>query len=221
MLTANLLNFLQELSLNNNKAWFEENRKWYDSARAEFVAFVKALIAEISGFDNDISGLESKHCIFRINRDVRFSKNKAPYKTNMGASFDRGGKKSVFAGYYMHIEPGKSFVGGGIWMPAPEEIKKIRQEIDYNWEEFQAIIKEKNFKKTYKDLYKGSDISLVNIPKDYEKTNPAANYLRLKSWLAMREISDAELVSADFLRSVVRDFKALMPLNKFINRAIE
>ena len=133
----------------------------------------------------------------------------------------KGGKKSGYAGYYFHLEPGKSFFGGGIWMPEPDKVKKIRQEIDYCFDEFSTILKQKPFQTTYKDLYTGEESKLSRIPQGFEKDNPAGEYLKLKSWLGIRELSDSVLTSKTLLADTVKAAKALMPLNKFLNRAIE
>jgi uncharacterized protein (TIGR02453 family) len=138
----------------------------------------------------------------------------------MGASIKRGGRKSCFAGYYFHCEPGKSFIGGGLWMPDASSLKSLRQEIDYNWDEFQAITQEKNFKTIYSDLYKGTDQSLATNPKGYEKDNPAIAYLKLKSFIAETSVADEELTKATLHKKTVTAFKALQPLLNFINRAI-
>jgi uncharacterized protein (TIGR02453 family) len=139
----------------------------------------------------------------------------------MGASIKRGGRKSPFAGYYFHLEPGASFIGGGLWMPEAKALKALRQEIDYNCEEFQAILKDTAFKKTYSDLYKGADQSLSSAPKGYEKENPAMQYLKLKSFIAETPIKDEEMTKATLHKKTVSAFKALMPLLGFINRTVE
>ncbi len=144
----------------------------------------------ISAFDNDIKDLQAKNCTFRINRDIRFSKDKTPYKTNMGASFNRGGKKSIFAGYYFHLEPGgKSFVGGGLWMPEPIALKKLRQEIDYCFPEFQKIINNQLFKKQYNSLEMSEGQMLVNVPKGYDKENPCSLLFEIKKLCSYQKYS--------------------------------
>jgi uncharacterized protein (TIGR02453 family) len=163
----------------------------------------------------------SKDCLFRINRDIRFSKDKTPYKNNFGASIKRDGRKSRFAGYYFHCSPGGSFIGGGLWMPEAADLKKVRQEIDYNWDEFSSIIREKKFKKVYGDLYKGGDVSLTNLPKGYEKDNPAIDYLKLKSFIAETKLSDDELTKSTLHKKTVAAFEALQPLLNFINRSLD
>src|SRR5215467_2809578 len=163
------LQFLKNLKKNNNKPWFDSHRDQYDQAREDFSNFVQELIDRQSKNDPSIGSLKAKDCIFRINRDIRFSKDKTPYKTNMGASINRGGKKSIFAGYYFHCEPGESFVGGGIWMPMPPELKKVRQEVDYCFDEFKKILISKKFKTVYGDLHKGDDMRLSKVPQGFEK----------------------------------------------------
>ncbi|MEO7802202.1 MAG: DUF2461 domain-containing protein [Ginsengibacter sp.] len=222
MLQVSSIDFLKALSKNNNKPWFDAHRKDYDSAKADFENFVGLLLKKSASFDKDLSELEIKQCTFRINRDIRFSKDKTPYKNNMGASLNRGGKKSVFAGYYFHLEPGgKSFAGGGLWMPEAETLKKIRQEVDYNLDEFKTIIENKAFKKAYQALENTKETSLSSAPRGYEKDNPAFEWLKLKSFIATKPLPDKDIVAKDLEQNVIETFKALKPLLDFLNRAID
>jgi uncharacterized protein (TIGR02453 family) len=222
MISSDTLVFLKNLKKNNNKEWFEANREKYNASKNNFQDFIADLLGKMILFDDDLKELSAKDCIFRINRDVRFSKDKTPYKLSRSASFNKGGKKSVNAGYYFHLQPGgNSFVGGGLWMPQPIELKKLRQEIDYCFPEFKKIISAPTFKKHYGELEKDEKQMLVNVPKGYDKENPAADFLRMKSFVATKNISDAEALSADLVSKTVESFKALMPLLKFINRAFE
>jgi uncharacterized protein (TIGR02453 family) len=214
------INFLTGLAKNNNKIWLYENRNRYLAAKNDFENFVSSLIKKIAAFDNDIKELQAKDCTFRLNRDIRFSKDKTPYKVNMGASLNKGGKKSIYAGYYFHLEPGnKSFAGGGLWMPMPPELKKVRQEIDYNFDEFQGILNNKKFVEHFTELEATKDIKLTNVPREYEKTNPAAEYLKLKSFIATKPIRDAELTHSLLLSHTVKAFQALAPLVRFLNNS--
>jgi len=213
-----VLRFLRKLKKNNNKPWFEANRNGYTEAKQELETFLEGLIASYSKTDDAISRLTPKDCMFRINRDVRFSKDKSPYKTNFGAYINPGGKKSTLGGYYLHIEPGASFVGGGLWMPMPAELAKIRQEIDYNLPEFTAILSSASFKKQYGSLSTDEEYSLKRIPKGYENDNAAAEYLKLKSFIATRKLSDEEVSSTSLKKSCIAAFTALKPLLDFINR---
>src|ERR1700737_4702933 len=128
MLASQTLKFLGGLKKNNNRPWFEAHRIQYEAARIDFSNFIQLVIDAFQKSDPSLKGLTSKDCLFRINRDVRFSKDKSPYKTNFGAIIKPGGKKSIYAGYYFHCSPGTSFAGGGLWMPEVAELKKVRQE---------------------------------------------------------------------------------------------
>ena len=221
MLQPSTLKFLKDLRKNNTKEWFEKNRKAYEAAKEDFASLVNTVIAKFGKKEESIATLTAKDCLFRINRDVRFSKNKAPYKSNMGASIIHGGKKSELAGYYFHFEPGgKSFVGGGRYMAEPDAMKKIRQEIDYSWEEFRKIIKNKKFVGFYGDLENGEGWSLSREPKGYEKDNPAISYIKLKSWVATTPVSDAELTDKNVVKKLVNAFETLQPMVQFLNRAL-
>ena len=215
-----VLEFLKDLAENNNKPWFDENRDKYLIAKKEIETFTIKLIQEFGEIEPSIANLEAKECLFRINRDVRFSKDKSPYKTNFGISINPGGKKSDLAGYYIHIEPGKSFVGGGMWMPMPEQLGKIRQEIDYNLEQFEELIKAPAFKKQYGTLNSGKEISLVRVPKGYEADSPAAEYLKLKSFTATKQLTDNTIASKEFIEHCTTAFKALKPLIGFLNQGL-
>jgi uncharacterized protein (TIGR02453 family) len=221
MLPASAIKFLKDLDKNNNKPWFEKNRGVYESSKTAFAAFVQGIIDKHGKKDEGIASLKAKDCMFRINRDVRFSKDKSPYKNNFGASISKGGKKSIQAGYYFHFQPGESFVGGGLWMPMPAELKKIRQEVDYCFDEFRKILSAKKFKDCYGDLIKNEETSLKKIPQGFEADNPAGEYLKLKSFIATRPISDKELQSKDLLKITLQSFEALQPLLAFLNRAVE
>ncbi len=222
MLAPSSLQFLKQLQKNNSKEWFDKNRKTYELVKLDFASLVNNMIKEFGKKDPSISHLMAKDCVFRINRDVRFSKNKDPYKTNMGASINSGGKKAMTAGYYFHFEPGgKSFVGGGLYMAEPDKIKKVRQEIDYNWTDFKKILDNKKFKQQYNNLDLSEGMSLVREPKGYEKDNPAIQYIKLKSWIAMTPISDKMLTEKTLVKSISQAFEALQPMIVFLNRALE
>lgn len=222
MLQPSTIKFLKDLKKNNNKPWFDNNRKAYEAAKADFAAFVQKLIDQHGKKDPSIKNLVAKDCMFRINRDVRFSKDKSPYKTNFGASINKGGKKAwTSAGYYFHFEPGGCFAGGGLYVPPPEELRKVRQEIDYNYAAFKKIIGNKKFKSIYGDLDTSAEFKLSRVPKGYEPGNPAAEYLKLKSYIAMVKISDADLTSPALLKKTAAAFEALQPLIGFINQSVE
>lgn len=221
MLEPQTLKFLPGLKKNNNKPWFDAHRAQYEAAKIDFSNFIQLVIDAVQKSDTTITGLTAKECQFRINRDIRFSKDKRPYKENFGAFICRGGKKSIYAGYYFHLAPGNSFIGGGLWQPEPENLKKVRQEIDYNWDEFQSILKNKSFKKIYGDLLKTGDLSLSRMPKGYEEDNPAIDYLKLKSLIAETTIADEDLTKSSLHKKTVTAFETLQPLLNFINRSLD
>ena len=222
MLQPSTLKFLKDLKKNNNKPWFDANRKRYEAAKTDFANFIQQVIDLYGKKDKSIAPLKAKDCMFRINRDVRFSKDKSPYKTNFGASINKGGKKAMnTAGYYFHLEPGQLFVGGGLYQPMPPELNKVRQEVDYCFDEFKKITSSKKFKSVYKDLDKSKEFTLSRVPKGYEADNPAADYLKLKSFIAFRLLSDKEATSKPLLKITVDSFEALSPLINFLNRATE
>jgi uncharacterized protein (TIGR02453 family) len=221
MLQQSTLQFLRQLNKNNRKTWFDANRAKYDNARSDFANFIQALIDKFAATEPDIKNLKAKDCMFRINRDIRFSKDKSPYKNNFGAFVCKGGKKSPLAGYYFHCQPGAAFIGGGLWSPMPPALKKVRQEIDYCFDEFGQITKGKKFAKVYGDLSTSDEYRLQKVPQGFDKEAPAAEYLRLKSFVAMRPISDAELVSKDLVKISREAFEALAPMIAFLNRPLE
>lgn len=221
MLQSSTIKFLKDLKKNNNKPWFDKNRKRYEEAKADFARFVQAVIDQHGKKDASIKDLIAKGCMFRINRDVRFSKDKSPYKSNFGASINKGGKKAWnSAGYYFQVQPGRNFAGGGIWMPEPNELKKVRQEIDYNFAEFKKIIGSKKFKSVYGDLDRSAEFLLSRVPKGYEPDNPAAVYLKLKSFVAIAFFSNADLTSKNLVKKTVAAFEALQPVIEFINESL-
>ncbi len=221
MLQAPTIKFLKDLKKNNDKSWFDTHRTTYENAKADFAGFIQLLIDTHSKNDQSIDSLKARECMFRINRDVRFAKDKSPYKTNFGASINKGGKKSTLAGYYFHLEPGKSFAGGGMYAPMPDDLKKVRQEIDYNFNTFKKIINSKKFKSVFGRLDNSKEYTLSRVPKGYEIDNTAAEFIKLKSFIAFVPISDADLSSKNLVKKIVDSFEALNPLLNFLNAAIE
>lgn len=211
------LKFLNELSSNNTKEWFDVNRKTYQESRSNFLGLIDNIINDIAQFDENLAGVESKKCIFRINRDIRFSKDKTPYKTNFGALMGDLGKKTEGTGYYIHIMPGNSFVGGGIYMPAPEKLAAIRQEIDYNPNGLKQLIESEDFKSTFGDI-KGD--ALKTAPKGYPKDHPNIELLRLKSFYVVKNYSDQELASKGFYKDAIETYKKAKKFNDYLNHAL-
>ena len=221
MLQSSTIKFLKDLKKNNNKPWFDANRKKYEDAKADFLAFIQTVIDKHGKKDPTIKSLLAKNCIFRINRDIRFSKDKSPYKTNFGASINKKGKSAWdCAGYYIHLEPGQCFAGGGIYMPPSDALGKVRQEIDYNLADFKKIINSKKFKSVYGGLDKSKEFLLTRVPKGYEPDNPAAEFLKLKSYIAITSFKDSDLTSKNLVIKTVAAFEALQPMITFINEAL-
>ncbi len=211
--------FLKKLKKNNKKEWFDKNRKEYDEAKAEFTQMVEDIIGRVGKFDKKIAGLEAKKTLFRINRDIRFSKDKSPYKTNFGSRI-MPGKETMLNGYYLHVEPGNTFLAGGSYMPEPDKLNAIRQEIDYNYADFKKILSHKDYKKHFGGKLSDEE-KLVNPPKGYEKDNPAIEILKFKHFLAYTKIEDKKVLRADFPKYAAEVFKAMHPLLVFLRKAIE
>lgn len=219
MISKSTLSFLRDLKKNNHKAWFDEHRESYTKERVSFIEFTAEMIERIATFDQNVADLEPARCIFRINRDVRFSKDKSPYKSNFTFSITRGGKRTPFAGYYLHLEPGSVFAGGGIYAPNPEILKAIRDEIYFCFDEFDQLMNEKSFKKQFGGL---SELEkLKTSPKGYEIGNPALPYLANKHFVVSASFSDAEVTGKDFGEKLENLFLIQKPFIDFLNRAIE
>jgi uncharacterized protein (TIGR02453 family) len=220
MIAKSTLDFLHNLAANNHKDWFDANRKQYDAAKQNIHDVVAMLLKKMMPIDPTLAHLQVKDCVFRINRDVRFSKDKSPYKTNMGISLSMGGKKLAMAGYYLHIEPNAAFIAGGLYMPMAPELKKIRQEIDYNFNAFEAILKHSSFRQFFSGLVTNSDVMLSRPPKGYEADHPAITYLKLKSFIASAAVSNASLTGKTMIANTVAHFEALQPLIAFLNQGL-
>ena len=218
MIEKTTLQFLTDLKKNNTKEWFDANRNRYEAAKENVQNITGELIKAIGVYDEDIAQLQVKECTFRINRDVRFSKNKAPYKSNISAIFSKGGKKADTAGFYVHIEPGGAFVAAGYWNPEPKKLASVRQEIDYNLEEWKKILSAKKFKQTFAEGLSKEDI-LQRPPKGYDAENPAIEFIKLKSFIVTRKMTDAELQDKNFIKNIVSIFTAVKPMLDFLNIA--
>lgn len=219
MIDKSTIAFLSKLSKNNNKEWFDKNRPAYELVKTNFKEFVNELIISTAKFDSSIKHLDAKDCIYRINRDVRFSKNKTPYKNNFGALLSPGGKKSFDAGYYIQIQPGASFIAGGMWQPPTPQINAIRQEIDYNAAEFKKIIGAKEFKKLLGTF--SEEDKLKSVPKGYDKTHPEIELLKHRSFITVHNLTDKDVLSKTFLKHCNEVMKAMHPLNLFLRRACD
>jgi len=218
MTLSNTLIFLKKLSENNNRQWFSENIELYKEAKNEFDQFINKLIPQLKFIDNQINVTSAKECTFRIYKDVRFSKNKLPYKTNFGAYISKGGKKSNYAGFYIHLDSEKSFVGGGIYMPQPSILKAIRTEIVYNSDELRKIIKANNFKTILKEL---QGEKLKTAPRGYPKDHKDIDLLKFKSFFVSHELSKEQIISENLSEKIIEVCKVILPLNQYFNKIID
>jgi uncharacterized protein (TIGR02453 family) len=210
------LDFLTELKCNNNRDWFIANRSRYLDAKDNFESFVQEIINKIILFEPVMKGLEAKSCVFRINRDIRFSNDKSLYKSHFGAFIVRGGKKNgdKFAGYYFHIEPGKSIMAGGAYTPPSQWLSAIREKISDTPDEFIKITHAKDFIKYFGAI---DGEKLKTAPKGYPANHPYIELLKFKSYLVVNEVPDKMVISNDFIDHVVNVFKAMKPLNDYLN----
>ncbi|MFY0672489.1 MAG: DUF2461 domain-containing protein [Bacteroidia bacterium] len=214
MIQPNTFGFLKELSENNNREWFNEHKVNYERARDDFAAFVNALISKIETFDHHLTGLSAKECLFRIYRDIRFSKNKNPYKTNFGAYIAFGGRKSNYAGYFIHLSPSNCFIGSGMYKPGTPVLRKIRQEIDYNPIHLKRIIHNRDFVNTFGKI---QGEQLATAPQGYPKDHPEIELLKFKSFFVMHNFNDQVLLEQNALEYCTNIFKMAFPFNRFFN----
>ena len=213
-----VLEFLQDLSENNNKEWFHANRSRYEESRDTMLFVTEVLINEVRKFDPEISVMNPKDCMFRIFRDIRFSKDKRPYKTNFGIFIAKGERKSMHAGYYLHLEPGTSFAGGGIYMPPAEPLKAIRNYLASHADEFLELINNEDFHSIYPEMH---DHKLKTAPKGFPKDHPYIDLLRYKSFVFSTRLDNSLITGENFIQHVVNAFRQLHPANRFINNILD
>jgi uncharacterized protein (TIGR02453 family) len=210
------IDFLGKLKKNNDREWFNKNRNLYEEAKANFESFIQGFLNYVTAFDPILKGLEPSSCIFRINRDIRFSADKSPYKAHMGAFITRGGRKNgdKFAGYYIHIEPGASMIAGGAYVPPSPWLAAIRDKIDQEPGTLLKILKNKDFISCFGQL---EGEKLKKTPRGYPADHPQAELLKMKSYLVVNSVSDNDVVSPGFLNHAVRVAKTMKPLNDYMN----
>ncbi|WP_304235542.1 DUF2461 domain-containing protein [Jiulongibacter sediminis] len=215
MIDPNTLHFLEDLAKNNEKEWFHENRGRYEEARANFIDFSSEVLEQLKTIQDDLLNTEIKKCILRINRDIRFTKDKRPYKNYFGAGFGPGGSSSGRSDFYLQIEPGgKSFLGGGMWSPSPENMAKWRQEIDYNPDALKSIIYAPEFKNYFKEI---AGQQLKTKPKGYEIDHPEIDLLKYKELFFYRYYSDEEVCSENFSDEIFKACKLMKPYQDYVN----
>ncbi|MFC5408403.1 DUF2461 domain-containing protein [Larkinella bovis] len=213
-LTVQTLDFLRDLGQNNNREWFHANRSRYEAAKSEFEGLVGRLLNGIERFQ-PLPNTNVKDCIFRINRDIRFSKDKAPYKKHFAAAVGPGGRHSGRVDYYFHVQPdGETFLGAGMWQPTPAHLAKFRQEIDYNVDELRGIIEAPEFKAYFPEI---SGESMKTSPKGYSADHPEIALLRRKELFFIHRYSDQEVVKPDFADELVKGCQLIKPYCDYLN----
>ena len=190
MITQEALQFIDDLKANNNTEWMHANKKRYENFKKDYHAMIASLLAEMKPLDASLDLLEIKNCTFRINRDIRFSKDKSPYKTNIGMWLSTNRNRKNSPGYYIHYEKGTSFIAGGVWCPEVEDLKKIRKEISFFHEDLQEIVSDKTFISIFDSLSREDNNVLKNAPKGYDINHEAIEFLKLKSFTASQKIDD-------------------------------
>lgn len=213
MLSQSTLDFLKELAENNNRDWFAENRKRYETSKKDLEKLVAALLKGVGEFEA-LPNTEVKDCIFRINRDIRFSKDKSPYKQWFSAAIGPGGRHSGRTDFYLHIQPGESFLGAGMWAPTPKHLAKFRQEIDFNPQELKGIIEAPEFRDYFPEIW---GESLQRMPKGYPEDHPDIALLKRKQLFFMHKYSDADVTSPDFATEIVKGCRLIKPYCDFLN----
>ncbi|MCI9306357.1 MAG: DUF2461 domain-containing protein [Lachnospiraceae bacterium] len=215
-----IINYLSELSMNNEREWYHAHKEEYKKANAEFEALLQALMLEIGNFDSSILNYAPKELTFKLVRDTRFSHDKSPYNPAFRAHISSKGKLPVPVGYYLMIKPGdQSFLGGGLFADMfKDATRMVRDYIAQNGEEWERVIHEPEFEKYF--TVRGS--ALKNVPSGYEKEHPQAEYLKFKSWYLEYPLKDEELGEADaFLAKAVECFRIMKPFNDYLNKALE
>ncbi|AOW08042.1 DUF2461 domain-containing protein [Flavobacterium gilvum] len=220
MLSKDTLQFLEDLKANNNRDWFLENKKRYEAVKKDYHQLVGSLLDTLKPLDSSLEMMEVKNCVFRINRDIRFSKDKSPYKTNLGIWISPGSKHIEAPGYYLHIENENCFVGGGLYCPQPDQLQKIRKEIHFFYDDLVEILNDKKFKSIYESLSRDENSTLKNPPKGYDKEDPAIEFLKLKSFTAIQKFDTKLATQKDFVSIIAEKMIALKPFNNFIDRAL-
>lgn len=212
------LEFLSDLAKNNSKEWMDAHKKQYLVCKEEFLEDVAVILKGLAEWEPAFEAFKPKDCVFRQNRDVRFSANKDPYKVNFAAYFSPKGKKSEGPGYYLHVQPGQSFLGGGIWMPMGETLKKIRKEIDYSGAELNKIENEAAFKTAFGEI---QGEKLKTSPRDYDADHEFIEYLKLKSFTVTTPLKDQEIDNGQFIQRALKTFAIMRPFQEFLTKAVE
>ena len=209
------INFLKSLSKNNNRDWFNAHKPKYEKAHENMIAFADALLVEMNKHDH-IETPSGKKSLYRIYKDVRFSKDKTPYNIYWSGSFRRA-TKQLRGGYYYHIEPGNTFIAGGFWGPSTDDMERIRQDIDLNYDDWRKMLSQKALVNTFGNLV-GSQ--LTSAPRGYDKNHPAIDLLMYKQFILKHTFTDKEIYSPDFVHLVNAVFKKLRPYFDYMSEVL-
>jgi uncharacterized protein (TIGR02453 family) len=221
MISREAIQFIEDLKVNNNTDWMHQNKKRYENFKKDYHLFIASVLEEMKPLDRSLESLEVKNCTFRINRDIRFSKDKSPYKTNIGVWLSTNKNFKSSPGYYIHYEKDASFLAGGVWSPEVNELKKIRKEIAFFYEDLDTIVNDQTFVEEYKQISRDENNMLKKAPKDFDVNHPAIAFLKLKSFTASQKIEDNLFNDKNFASIVSKKLIALKPLNNFLTRALE
>lgn len=211
-----VVSFLGRLKRNNNRRWFEKNRMDYDRARQTFEDFVFEIIQNVQLFDDSIGHPEPRDCIFRIYRDVRFSKDKSPYKTNFGAVIAPEGRKTRRACYYVQVSPGEHMLGGGVYMPEANQLKRLRRHVLSNGEEFERLMAKRSFRDYFGGLW--DEDKLSRVPRGFDPQDPYVELAKNRHFVVSHSFTNREVLSAGFVKSVSKGFRLMKDFNDFLNQ---
>lgn len=215
MIQKKTFEFLSLLAANNDREWFQANKNLFEAAQQNMLSFADQLLDLMRQHDN-IENESGKKMLYRIYKDTRFSKDKSPYKTHFGIRMSRA-TSALRGGYYFHLEPGNCFVGGGFFAPESDDLKRIREDIDFNYEEWNAVLANTDLVNTFGQL-KGDEVK--SAPKGYSKDHPAIDLLRKKQFLLIKPLSDAEVQADDFVVQLNNHFKALRPFFDYMSEVL-
>jgi uncharacterized protein (TIGR02453 family) len=216
-LQKDTITFLRDLRNNNDRDWFNKNKARFVAAHDDFVQFVRSLIETVASFDSSVAGLDAKDTVFRIYRDIRFSRDKSPYKTHFGAVLHGKGTQCGVAGYYLHLQPGNTFLAGGVHMPEPGHLKAIRRALSKSGTAFLKIVQDAKFR----NLFTLEGARLIKMPQGFDKEDPMAEYLKYKDLVIRHPLDDKNVLSTRFATNCSNVFKAMVPFNTFLNTAIK
>ena len=219
MMTTEALDFISDLKANNTTEWMHANKKRYENYKKDYHSFIASILFEMKKLDKSLEPLEIKNCTFRINRDIRFSKNKTPYKTHIAVWLSTNKNIKNAPGYYLHIDNDESFLAGGLYCPEPIDLQKIRKEINFFYDDLKLILNDKKFKAEFVGISKTD--TLQRPPKGFESDHPAIELLKLKSFTASKQINKLDCLNKNFAQTIAQKLIMLQPLNNFLNRALE